>query len=121
MTAAECDTFCSFVSIQSRCFNQAKELLCRSRDNWLKLYKCVDNVQNDISDKYKYNALKLEILIAYIMNEHSDTQSQIDSIVNIIKYHLIKDDDIFNNNLLPLQIISKYSHSLIGTLLLVSS
>ena len=140
MTAAECDTMCACVSIQSRYFNQAKELLWRSKKSWIKLYDDITQNEEDDErntflkqmrekcDRFKYNALRLEILIAYIMNEHNDFKAQIQSIVKIITQHIQQShsskmncDDPSSECMLPMQIISKYSRSLIKTLLLTSS
>jgi len=140
MTAAECDTLCGFVSIQSRYFNQAKELLTRAKKHWLTLYHtvklqriddCTQKQQRhpflrhvvEKCEHFKHNALKLEILIAYIMNEHNDLKAQIESIVNMLNVSTLPatdkaNSDALSEQLLPLQIISKHSKSLIQTLLI---
>merc|ERR1712228_1092923 len=107
----------------------------RAKTSWLKLYDDISqNEEKDERntflkqmrekcDQFKYNALRLEILIAYIMNEHNDFKEQIQSIVNIITQHIQKSNsnmscDESSECMLPMQIISKYSPLLIKTLLL---
>jgi len=138
MTSAECDTMCACVSIQSRYFNQAKELLTRAKRAWIQLHQGIDREvaqrggdgdvdsndrafnsfirqMRETKQSFQYNALRLEVLIAYSMNEHNDFDAQTASIVSIVNQQ--SNSPGTDSDLLPLQTIAKYSKILISTLL----
>ncbi len=147
MASAECDTLSAYSMIESRNFGTAKELFRRSRSTWTSLIRsigeqkavCEETVEFESSQEITKNlsvieggfshlsemkdkAIKMEVLVAYLMTEHGDGYAgkQLLALLNVLKDVISKDgreEMIRINTKHPLQTLARKSHQLIGELL----